>query len=150
MFSYKEKKTLPYSNTELFSIVADIERYPEFLPWCKSVDIIQKEKDSVLSKVTIGNSLIEGSYVCRVKFVKGKSIYVEYVSGLLSNLRTEWRFKSKSKKSTTVEIEIEFEFKSKILNKAMATGLDRVSKKIMSAFEERAKKNPCPHKKSRD
>jgi len=139
MFFYKEQKLLPYSCEKLFSIVKDIEKYPEFIPWCKNIEILERKRNSVTAKVTIGNKLIEDFYICKVHFVKNKSISITNVSGILSLLKAEWRFKPKSKKSCIVEIEIEFSFKSKLFNKAMMHGFDYVAKQITNAFEKRAK-----------
>jgi coenzyme Q-binding protein COQ10 len=136
------KKNIPCSKENLIKMVLDIERYPEFVPWCLNGKIHNKtEKDNVIeitADLTIGKSFFNETYQSFVVYNKIKdSIYVTNMGGPLNYLENKWFFKQKGENSE-VEFNVDFELKNKIFNILMIRSFDVGLKKIADAFEKRA------------
>jgi len=139
MPAHNETRILPYTPLQMFDLVADIERYPEFLPWCSSARIIRNEGETLVAELTIGYKLIRERYVSRVKLDrKNKIIEVSYISGPLKALRNEWKFSSAPKKHCQVDFFVHFEFSNPILAAMMNVFFDVAFRQMVGAFEKRA------------
>lgn len=141
MPSHREQKILPYTAIQLFDLVADITRYPEFLPWCSSARIMRHEGDHVVAELTIGYKMIREKFISRVYLDReNKAINVQYISGPLRNLRNEWQFHdiAKKKKQARVDFFVHFEFSNPILAAMMNVFFDVAFRRMVSAFEQRA------------
>ena len=136
------KKEIPCSKENLIKMVLDIEKYPEFVPWCLSGLIHSKnEKDDkveITADLTIGKSFFNETYKSFVIYDKSAdSIHVTNMNGPLKHLENKWFFKRKGKNSE-IDFHIDFELKNKILNMFMVKSFDIGLKKIADAFEKRA------------
>jgi len=123
-------------------MVLDIEKYPEFVPWCLDSKINEKiDKGDVVeikADLTIGKSFFRDTYKSFVVYNKSTdSIHVTNIDGPLKHLENEWYFKQDGK-SSEVEFHVDFELKNKILNILMIKSFDLGLKKIADAFEKRA------------
>ena len=123
-------------------MVLDIEKYPEFVPWCldsKIHDKIDKgDKVEIRADLTIGKSFFKDTYKSFVIYNKSvDSIHVTNIDGPLKHLENEWLFKQDGDFSE-VEFHVDFELKNKILNVLMIKSFDIGLKKIADAFEKRA------------
>lgn len=139
MPTHIEKRILPYTPDQMFDLVSDIARYPEFLPWCTDARIIRRQGDMVLAELTIGYKMFREKFTSRVSLdPENKTIHVAYVSGPLKYLRNEWQFHKKPKKKTEVEFFVHFEFSNPILSGLMNMFFDVAFRQMVSAFEKRA------------
>lgn len=139
MPTHKEQRILPYTSDQMFGLVGDIARYPEFLPWCSSARIIRQEKDFILAELTIGYKVIRERFVSRVELDhKAKTINVTYVSGPLKALRNEWTFSSAGKKKCKIDFFVHFEFSNPFLATMMNMFFDIAFRRMVAAFEKRA------------
>tara|TARA_B000000460_G_scaffold211524_1_gene159500 strand:- start:163 stop:555 length:393 start_codon:yes stop_codon:yes gene_type:complete len=123
-------------------MVLDIEKYPEFVPWCLNSKIHSKndkgEKIEITADLTIGKSFFNETYKSFVIYNKtSHSIHVTNIEGPLKHLENKWFFKEKGENSE-VEFNVDFELKNKILNILMIKSFDIGLKKIADAFEKRA------------
>ena len=123
-------------------MVLDIEKYPEFVPWCLNGKIHTKNdkgnKIEIIADLTIGKSFFNETYKSSVIYNKSSdSIHVTNIDGPLKHLENKWYFKEKGKNSE-VDFHVDFELKNKILNILMIKSFDRGLKKIADAFEKRA------------
>ena len=123
-------------------MVLDIEKYPEFVPWCLDGKIHNKNiKDNtieIIADLTIGKSFFNETYKSFVIYEKSSdSIYVTNMNGPLKHLENKWFFKQKGENSE-VDFHVDFELKNKILNIIMIRSFDIGLKKIADAFEKRA------------
>jgi len=136
------KKKIPCSKKNLIEMVLDIEKYPEFVPWCLDGKI-HDETDKgntieIKADLTIGKSFFRDTYKSFVVYNKSKdSIYVTNIDGPLKHLENEWFFRQDGDASE-VEFHVDFELKNKILNVLMIKSFDIGLKKIADAFEKRA------------
>tara|TARA_Y100001970_G_scaffold292888_1_gene436391 strand:- start:106 stop:555 length:450 start_codon:yes stop_codon:yes gene_type:complete len=136
------KKEIPCSKEKLIKMVLDIEKYPEFVPWCLEGKIhtnIDKGKTiEITADLTIGKSFFRETYKSFVIYDKSSdSIRVTNVDGPLKHLENKWFFKQ-SNENSEVDFHIDFELKNKILNMLMIKTFDIGLKKIADAFEKRA------------
>ena len=136
------KKKIPCSKKNLIEMVLDIEKYPEFVPWCldsKIHDKIDKgDTIEIKADLTIGKSFFKDTYKSFVIYNKSEdSIHVTNIDGPLKHLENEWFFRQDGEASE-VEFHVDFELKNKILNVLMIKSFDLGLKKIADAFEKRA------------
>ena len=136
------KKKIPCSKKNLIEMVLDIEKYPEFVPWCldgKIHDKIDKgDAIEIKADLTIGKSFFKNTYKSFVIYNKSEdSIHVTNINGPLKHLENEWFFRQDGD-SSEVEFQVDFELKNKILNILMIKSFDLGLKKIADAFEKRA------------
>ena len=136
------KKKIPCSKKNLIEMVLDIEKYPEFVPWCldgKIHDKIDKgDTIEIKANLTIGKSFFKDTYKSFVIYNKSEdSIHVTNINGPLKHLENEWFFRQDGD-SSEVEFQVDFELKNKILNILMIKSFDLGLKKIADAFKKRA------------
>ena len=142
MLSASIKKKIPCSKKNLIEMVLDIEKYPEFVPWCLDSKIHDKtdkgDTIEIKADLTIGKSFFRDTYKSFVIYNKSEdSIHVTNIDGPLKHLENEWFFKQDGD-SSEVEFNVDFELKNKILNVLMIKSFDLGLKKIADAFEKRA------------
>lgn len=143
MHRYSETKILPYSPAQLFAMVVDIEKYPQFLPWCRGARIINREADGAfLGELIISFSHLTERYTSRVTTVAPQAtnegrIDVALVSGPFHHLNNHWRFVPHAQ-GCEIHLDLDFEFKSKLLDKMIGGLFGRASAKMVSAFTARA------------
>jgi len=136
------KRLIECKKENLINLVLDIEKYPEFVPFCLDAKIHEKKKKEdlllIVADLTIGKGPFKDTYKSDVKFYKKEDlIYVTNLDGPLKHLENKWHFKGK-KNLTEVSFDVDFELKNEILNliitKSFQFGLD----KIADAFQKRA------------
>ena len=143
MHTYSETRVLPYSPDKIFALVVDIEKYPEFLPWCRAARVLSRSKDSFLGELVISFSHMTERYTSRViptPPIADKEGWIEVVlvNGPFKHLTNHWRFVPHAD-GTELHFTVDFEFKSKLLNTLMGGMFTRASEKMVGAFMDRAK-----------
>ena len=136
------KKEISCSKENLIKMVLDIEKYPEFIPWCLNGKIHSKitkeDKIEITADLTIGKNFFNETYKSMVVYDKTSDlIHVTNINGPLKHLENRWYFKQK-RKNSEVDFHIDFELKNKILNTLMSKSFDIGLKKLAEAFEKRA------------
>ena len=136
------KKEIPCSKENLIKMVLDIEKYPQFVPWCLNGKIHSKydegDEIKITADLTIGKSFYNETYKSIVVYKKASnSIYVTAIEGPLKYLENKWYFKQKGDGSE-IDFYVNFELKNKILNLLVIKFFDKGLKKIAEAFEKRA------------
>jgi len=136
------KKEISCSKENLIKMVLDIEKYPEFVPWCLGSKIYSKddkgEKIEIIADLTIGKSFFNETYKSFVIYEKSTdSIHVKNMNGPLKYLENKWFFRKNGEKSE-IDFHVDFELKNKILNILLIKSFDIGLKKIADAFEKRA------------
>ena len=142
MSSAKIKKIIPCKKKQLIEMVLDIEKYPEFVPWCIEGKIEDKNESTDLitfkGDLKVGKSLLNETFSSHVSYYKEKDkIIVTNLDGPLKHLKNEWVFKEVNN-ATQLEFFIDFELKNPILNSIMKKSFEIGLNKIAKSFEERA------------
>ena len=144
MSSATIKKLIPCKKEQLVEMVLDIEKYPEFVPWCIEGKIYGKNESTDLitfkGDLKVGKSILNETFSSHVSYFKEKDkIIVTNLDGPLKQLKNEWSFKEINN-ATQLEFFIDFELKNPILNGIMKKSFELGLNKIAKAFEERAVK----------
>jgi len=142
MSSATIKKIIPCKKKQLIEMVLDIEKYPEFVPWCIEGQVHEKNEtaDLIIFKgdLKVGKSILNETFSSHVSYYKEKDkIIVTNLDGPLKHLKNEWVFK-KVNNATQLEFFIDFELKNPILNSIMKKSFELGLNKIAKSFEERA------------
>jgi len=142
MSSANIKKIIPCKKKQLIEMVLDIEKYPEFVPWCIEGRVYEKDESNDLivfkGDLKVGKSLLNETFSSHVSYYKEKDkIIVNNLDGPLKHLKNEWKFKEINN-STQLEFFVDFELKNPILNGIMKKSFELGLNKIAKAFEERA------------
>lgn len=142
---HKESRILPFSADQMFDLVADIESYPEFIPWCQNIRVTSSESDSeatrIKSEMMVAFKSLRESFVSEAVFANDKSsIEIRYRERVFRFFHSKWEFYARDDGSTLVKFETRYEFKTKILELFAGTFFWHAAKKIVSAFEQRAHK----------
>ena len=90
MVKYSVKKKLNYSNKQMFDLISDVTKYPEFLPWCKNSNIYNKSNDIFYSDMEIGFNLIKETFTSKVTLVEAAKVHSEAVSGPFRKMNNIW------------------------------------------------------------
>ena len=142
MSSASIKKIIPCKKEQLVEMVLDIEKYPEFVPWCIEGRVLDKNESADLitfnGDLKVGKSILNETFSSHVSYYKEKDIIiVTNLDGPLKHLKNEWKFKEVNN-ATQLEFFIDFELKNPILNGIMKKSFELGLNKIAKAFEERA------------
>ena len=128
-----------YTPDQLFDMVADVEKYPEFLPWCVGARIRKRDGDVFFADLVIGFKMIRERYTSKVTLDRAAGrIDVTYTEGPFHYLNNHWAFLPNDDGSTTIDFFVDFEFKSKLLQKLIGTLFNEAVKLMVGAFEKRA------------
>ena len=139
MPTHAEKRALPYSPEQLFDMVADIERYPEFLPWCRAARITKREGNVVYSDMVIGFKMVRERFSTRVILDRPNRIDVHYLTGPMHHLDNHWKFVAQPDGSCLVDFYVDFEFRSPLLRRLIGLLFNEAVRRMVGAFEIRAR-----------
>lgn len=139
MATHAEKRVLPYAPDKLFDLVADIERYPEFLPWCIGARIRSRRENIVVADLVIGFKGIRERFTSRVTLSREKMrIDVAYLDGPFKYLNNHWIFNDAGDGACEIDFFVDFEFRSRLLQKIIGVLFNEAVRRMVSAFEARA------------
>ena len=139
MPTHAEKRILPYTPDQLFDLVADVERYPEFLPWAVACRIRKREGDVFFADLVIGFKMVRERFTSRVALDRAaKRIDVSYSEGPFKYLNNHWIFSPAPEGGTEIDFYVDFEFRSKLLQGIMGALFNEAVKLMVGAFEKRA------------
>ncbi len=136
---HAEKRTLPYPPETMYAIVADVKRYPEFLPWVLEADIIKSTEQGFLADLTVGYKLFQDTYRSEVILTPHERIEIRYIKGPFNHLHNHWIFTSAPSNAVDIDFFIDFEFRSSLFQSMIQSVFTEAVKKMITAFEERAK-----------
>jgi coenzyme Q-binding protein COQ10 len=135
---HSETRHLPYTPEQLFDLVADVERYSEFLPWVVAVRIRSASENEIIADLVVGFSAFKERFTSRVSLDKPHRIHVDYIEGPLKYLRNEWRFDPAPDGGTNLFFSVDFAFRSRIFQALAGEMFDRALRRMTDAFERRA------------
>jgi coenzyme Q-binding protein COQ10 len=144
MPQFSTKRRVRHPAAKMFDLVADVERYPEFVPFCKSTKLRRRSKDEsgrdvVVCDMTIAYKLIQETFTTKVTFDEpARHIIVDYLSGPFRRLENRWAFRAIDERMCDVEFFLLYEFQSRTLGMLMGAMFEAVFRRFADAFERRA------------
>jgi coenzyme Q-binding protein COQ10 len=141
--TYTERKLVPYSPKQLFDLVADVGKYPSFLPWCVAARIRSRAANELVADLTIGFGPFRESFTSRVSLQHPDAtgfcaIKVKYENGPFKYLHNQWKF-TPDAQGCVVDFYVDFEFRNFILQKAIGAVFTEAVRVMVNAFLKRAR-----------
>lgn len=137
MPQHSETRLLPYTPQQMFDLVADIEKYPEFLPWVIGARILEQGEQSLVATLVVGFKMLRETFTSRVTLSPPQEITVTYVAGPLKYLSNHWRF-DPAPEGVSVGFDVAFAFRSRVFENIVGTLFSDAVRRTVSAFEKRA------------
>jgi coenzyme Q-binding protein COQ10 len=137
MPTHAERQILPYTPEQLFALVADVAKYPQFLPWCVAARVRSRTDKEVTADLTIGYGPFRESFSSRVTLSPPGRIDVRYEKGPFKYLNNHWLFVPHAD-GTEVDFFVDFEFNSRILQAAIGVVFKEAVRRMVAAFHKRA------------
>jgi coenzyme Q-binding protein COQ10 len=138
--THTETRVLPYTVDQMFDLVADVARYPEFLPWCVGARIREQTDEMLLADLMIGFKMVRERFSSKVWLDRSaRRIDVEYINGPFRTLQNHWTFVPTAEGGCRIEFFLEFEFSSMMLQKLIGMLFHEAVRRMVTAFETRAK-----------
>ena len=139
MSTHAEKRVLPFTPEQLFDLVADVGKYPEFLPWCTGARIRETRDNELIADLVIGFKGISEKFTSRVTLDRpGMRIDVAYLDGPFRYLNNHWEFRETGTGGCEIDFFVDFEFRSRLLQRIIGVLFNEAVRRMVSAFEVRA------------
>jgi len=144
MPQFRNKRRVKHSAANMFDLVADVEKYPEFVPLCQSLRIVRRTEgaegiETIIANMTVAYKVMRETFTSRVILDRPNlDIDVDYLDGPFSRMENRWDFHPAGDHLCDVEFFIAYEFKSRMLGMMMGSMFDMVFAQLSSAFERRA------------
>lgn len=130
-----------YSGQEMYDLVVDVAKYPQFLPWCDHARVVSTEPDGMTAEVGIAFGGLRQSFTTRNRHVPGREVHLQLVRGPFSQLAGQWRFEpvgDGSQRACRVELSLQYGFESRALAALVGPVFDRIAGSLVDAFVQRA------------
>jgi coenzyme Q-binding protein COQ10 len=144
MPQFSTTKRVQHSAADMFDLVADVERYPQFVPLCRSL-VVRKRvtdgegRDVIVADMTVAYKLVRETFTSRITLDRQKlQILVEYLQGPFQKMNNRWSFRPDGERACVVEFFIAYEFRSRALGLLMGAMFDAAFRRFAAAFERRA------------
>ncbi|MDB5416498.1 MAG: ubiquinone-binding protein [Rubritepida sp.] len=137
MPTHAEKKILRQTPEQIFQIVADVHRYPEFLPWCVGARVLTRDETKLTADLTIGFKMFRETFRSEVTLTRPGMVEVKYLNGPFRYLNNTWRLTAVPG-GTEVNFFVDFEFRSRLLQAVIGTVFNEAVRMMVRAFERRA------------
>lgn len=137
MPTHSEAKILPYTCEQLFSIVSDVDKYDQFLPWCVASRVRKREGNVIVADLVIGYKMVREKFTSHVTLTEPNMIEVAYIDGPFKYLKNIWKFDPDDQGHCVVDFYVDFEFKSKIFDKMIGPLFHDAVHRMVTAFENR-------------
>jgi coenzyme Q-binding protein COQ10 len=139
MPTHAEKRAVPYAPKQMFDLVADVEYYPQFLPWCLACRIVRRPAPNIfVADMMIGFKMFRERFTSEVTLHNAERIDVVYDRGPFRYLTNHWRFESDPRGMCVIDFYIDFEFRSRTLQALIGRLFNEAVQRMVTAFERRA------------
>ncbi|MYZ47218.1 SRPBCC family protein [Propylenella binzhouense] len=143
MPEFRTTRRVPHPPEQMFELVADVERYPEFVPFCERLDVRARRRDGgceiLVADMTVGYKLVRETFTSKVTLDRpALQIRADYLDGPFRSMENRWTFEPHPEGGSLISFCIEYEFRSRTLALLMGTMFERVFRTFAHAFEARA------------
>ncbi len=135
---HHERRSLPHSAAQMYDLVADVKRYPEFLPWVTAIRVRQDGETEMLADMIVGFKSLRETFSSRVVKIPKSSIIVDYLDGPMKHLHNSWKFEDVAGGGSTVDFTVDFSFRNRVFEALAGQFFDSALRKMTGAFIERA------------
>ena len=130
---------VPYSPAEMFALVADIERYPQFVPWVATVEVLERKPDQVVARMHMERSGVREKFTTRNVLAAPHRMDMHLVEGPFKSLEGRWTFEDIAGRGTRIGLSMSFEFTNPLVSMLLSRTFEKSCGQLVDAFVERAK-----------
>lgn len=138
MHSIERSVLVPYSAAQMFDLVAGVEKYPEFMPWCGGSEVAERDESGMKASVTISLAGLRQTFTTQNKHTYPSLIELELIDGPFSALHGRWEFVALSEEACKVVFTLRYEFSSRALEKLVGPVFNRIANSFIDSFSKRA------------
>lgn len=138
MSSVKRSAHVPYGAQEMYDLVADVESYPQFLPWCSGARIIARDEMGTMAAIDIAYRAFRKGFTTRNRLWPGEAIEMRLVEGPFKELFGRWRFDALAGGASRISLDLDFEFASRVTALALGPAFTHIAKTLIDSFKARA------------
>lgn len=138
MHSIERSVLVPYSAAQMFDLVAGVENYPEFMPWCGGSEVSERDENGMKASVTISLAGLRQTFTTQNKHTYPRLIELELIDGPFSALHGRWEFVALSEDACKVVFTLRYEFSSRTLEKLVGPVFNRIANSFIDSFSKRA------------
>lgn len=138
MTTINKSALVPYTPAEMFALVDDVDRYEEFLPWCKRSRVLSRDDEVVKAMVELSKSGVEKAFTTCNRVQRNKMIEMHLVEGPFRKLEGYWRFDPLGDEGCKIALDLDFEFSSRVLGLVVGPVFSQVANSLVDAFHARA------------
>ncbi len=138
MSAYAERQHLPYAAPQLFDLVADVERYPEFMPWVIEARIRRRKDRTIVVGMTVGVGPLRKRFLTIAALDRPHWIDIRSGDSTFDHFQQNWTFEPAAEGGTNVEYRVDYQFRSRVLQTLMGAAFSDQANATMSAFKRRA------------
>jgi len=138
VFSVRQSALLPYGAGEMYALVVDIESYPSFLPWCRSIQVHERGEGRVRATLEVARGPFRHAFTTENRLEADRAIEMHLVSGPFQHLYGIWRFEPLGARGSKVTLELDFDFSSRVLAATLGPVFSDITRRLVDAFRKRA------------
>lgn len=135
---HAETRRLPWSQEQMFDLVADIDSYADFLPWVQAMRIRSTEGNVVTADMVVGFKMVRERFTSRVTLDRPEKVHVDYIAGPLKYLNNDWIFRPTLEGGCEIEFTVDFEFKNRMFERLAGMFFHEAFRRMVASFETRA------------
>lgn len=139
MREVKRSAIVPYSATQMYDLVADVERYPEFLPWCTAAEVLSREGEDVTAKLALARGRASAQFTTRNRLVAGEYLEMRLLEGPFKALEGRWDFRGIGEAGSRVELSMSFETLGSLTGIVLGPVFEGICNQLVDAFGRRAR-----------
>ena len=130
---------MPYSAEQMYDVIIDIERYPDFLPWCAGTEILEHHDDFMRASIHMRKGKLNHSFTTQNRLVPGKQVHMELVDGPFRKLEGDWLLTPLPEdRGCKIELDLEFEFSNRLVGMLIGPVFTQIANSLVDAFCQRA------------
>lgn len=136
--SIQKSALVAYTPAEMFALVSDIDAYPEFLPWCRTAEVIWRGEEELKARIEMAKGSLHKSFITHNRHQQDKMIDIRLVEGPFQRLEGYWRFDPLGDSGCKVSLDLEFEFANRMLSMMIGPVFSQIANTLVDAFQQRA------------
>ena len=137
--SVSRSALVPYAASDMYALVADVQQYPEFLPWCREARVLEPGEETVEARLEIGRGPLRKTFTTRNVMTRDSRIDIELVDGPFKHLQGCWRFVALDGAGCRVVLDLEFELSNAVLRRTLGPLFSEMAETMVDAFCRRAR-----------
>lgn len=139
MRQVKRSAIVPYSATQMYDLVADVERYPEFLPWCTAAEVLSREGEDVTARLALARGRARAQFTTRNRLVASQFLEMHLLEGPFKALEGRWDFRGIGEAGSRVELSMSFETLGSLTGIVLGPVFEGICNQLVDAFGRRAR-----------